>query len=318
MALSINQMITASYTEVLAEMRKPTNNWAESAFMREMERQGAIKKINGSPVIGAQLDYQRNQGAEFQTNDLDGVATSKTEVLTEAQYASAQLVVPIVWSKKDEAENSSPNQKIALVKSLLENAINSHDDVIEQALFASSTSGFNGLPTIVPTGGQGTVGGIDASVETWWRNYSSTYLANYSDLTAKFTAAYNSASKGSGAQLAPKFMVSGATLHAQYEASQQTLVRYVDTREADAGFKILAFKTARYVFSQYAPAVASGTGDVWFLNPKSFQLAVVKQAFRLMGDVQEFTDASGYIRKIFTLAQCITDNKSRLACLQSA
>jgi len=276
--------------------------------MREMERQGAIKKINGSPTIEVPLDYTANPGAGWDATDLAGVDTSKTEVLTSAQYASAQLTVPIVWSKKDEAENPSTNQKIALVKALLENAINSHDDIIEQAFFSGTlTGGFTGLETVVPTSGQGNVGGIDASTETFWRNGADT--AGSSTIVAKMTAMFNTLSKGSGSALAPKFMVSDAATQAVYEATQQGLRQYVDVKEADAGFKIIAFKTGRYVFSQYAD------NHIYFLNPKSLQLVTVKQAFRLMGDTIEFEGSNGYIRKLFSLCQLITNNKSRLGVI---
>ncbi len=72
---------------------------------------------------------------------------------------------------------------------------------------------------------------------------------------------------------------------------------------------MLAFKTARWVFSQY------GDGHIYFLNPKSFRLAVVKQAYRLLGDTIEFDDAQGYIRKIFTLAFTKINNMSRLGVI---
>lgn len=312
MALSISQMIAVSYPEVVNEMRKPANQWAESAFMRELERQGAVERINGSPTIESTIDYQRNQGAEFQSTDLAPVSTSKTEVLTAAQYEPAQLSIPITWSKKDEASNPTPNQKVALVKSLLENGINSHDDLIEEALFVADTDGFKGLPTILPSTGQGTVGGINAAVETWWRNYVASYLSNFSDIEAQMTVAYNTASKGTGAQLTPKFLVSDAETQAGYEGQLQSLQRFVDTKEADAGFKVLAFKTARYVFSQYA------TSSIYFLNPKSFTLKVFKNAFRLLGDTIELPNANGFIRKIFTLLQLTTNNKSRGAVLTAA
>ena len=41
----------------------------------------------------------------------------------------------------------------------------------------------------------------------------------------------------------------------------------------------------------------------------------VKQAFRLMGDTIEFEGSNGYIRKLFSLCQLITNNKSRLGVI---
>src|SRR5688572_1310705 len=253
MALSIEQIAAVSYPAVLAEMRKAANQWAESAALREMERQGVIQRISLGATIEAPLDYRVNPDTAVLANDQDEASLVKTEVVTAASYSVAQISVPVVWTKGDDAKNPTESQKVALVKQLLENGINSHDDMIERCIFTTSTSGgdeLNGLDSLAPTSGQGTVGGIDSGTETWWRNQSDTYV-DASDIEATFTSVYNAAAKGSGAQLAPKFMISGATPHALYESGLQALQRFVDTSEADGGFKVLAFKSARYVFSQY-------------------------------------------------------------------
>lgn len=310
MALTVSQIQAVSYNDVLNAMRgKPENQWGESSFMRELERQGAIKHIPGGPQIEATLDYRINPGADFLATDMTALATGKTEVLTAAVYDPAQLSVPIVWSKADEAKNPTQNQKVALAKSLMENGINSHDETIESALFSTSTDGFLGLQTIVPDSGQGTVGGIDAAVETWWRNYTANYLANFSDIEAQMTEAFNEAAKGSGSSLAPTLLVSDAETHAGFEGTQQSLQRYIDTQDAKVGFKTLAFKTARFVFSQYS------TTRVYFLNPKSFNLDVFKGYFRKKGDTIEFQNQEAYISRIGSMLQAKTNNKSRLAVL---
>lgn len=305
MALTISQMAAVSYPAVLNEMRKGANQWNESAFMRELERQGAIVRKSLGSTIDVALDYKRNPGTDFLATDLTSTSLSKTEVLTAASYAIAELSVPVVWSKKDEVQNPSENQKIALVKQLLENGINSHDDAIEEALFASSaTDGFNSLPVLFPTSGQGTVGGIDASTETFWRHTATTYTGS-SDIEAGLTTNYNASAKGSGATSVPTLIVSGSTPHAQFEGTQQALQRYIDTQEAKAGFKILAFKTARYVFSQY------GGTSVFMLNPKTTKLVVSKEYFRDKGETSEIQNANGFVFKIYSALQFLTDNKSR-------
>lgn len=306
---TISQIAAVSYDAVLNEMRKATNQWAESAFMRELERQGAVKRKSFGPTLEKTLDYQRNPGTDFLATDLTTTSLSKVEVLTAASLEPGQLSVPVVWSKGDEAKNPSENQKIDFVKALLENAINSHDDAIEEALFASTTDGFFGLLSVVPDSGEGTFEGIDASTDVWWRNYSADYFDNGSDIEAQLTTGWNTAAKGSGSKLAPTLLVSGSEAQALFESTQQAFQRYVDTDELKAGFKILAFKTARYVFSQY------GGTRIYGLNPKSFTLEVSKEAFRQKGDTVEIPNMNGFVFKIYSMLQTMTDNKSRLFVL---
>lgn len=309
MALSISQIVASSYNAVLAESRKPENQWAESAFMRELERMGAINKVDFGPNIEVPLDWRRNPGAGFQAVELDPQSLAKTDVISAALYSVAELSIPIVWSKKDEATNPSANQKIALTKSLLQNAIDSHDDLVEEALFSTSTNGFNGLGNhatlgLLPDSGQGTVGGIDASTETMWRHSAVTYTGA-SDIEASFTTCWNAISKGSGSAMSPKVMVSGSTPHAQFEGTQQALQRYVDSQELKAGFKVLAFKTARYIFSQY------GGTRIYFLNPKSFSVKVSKQYFRERSETQEIVGVNGFYTSVYSALQTVLSNKSR-------
>jgi hypothetical protein len=306
MALTISQISAASYPAVLNEMRKPSNQWEESALLREFERQGMIDHVSFGPTIELTLDVKRNPGTDFLATDMTPTSLAKTDILTAASYTPAELSVPVTWSKGDDAKNPTENQKVALVKSLLENGIRSHDDAIEEALFASSTDGFLGLVSIIPTTGQGTVGGIDASVETMWRNPTVNYASDGSDMEAQLTSVWNSASKGSGSALSPRLLASGASAQALFESTQVPLQRYADSNEMNAGFKVLAFKSARYVFSQY------GGVNVFMANPKSLQLKVSKQYFRDKGDTRELESANAFSFKIYSALQLVTGNKSRL------
>lgn len=314
MSVSIEQIVAASYPAVLAEMRKPANQWVENAALREMERQGVITRISLGPTIEAPLDYRVNADTAVLAGDQDTASLVKTDVLTSASYSVAQISVPVVWTKGDDAKNPEENQKISFVKALLENAINSHDDLIEQCIFTSSTAGgdeFNGLNDLVSASGTGTVGGIDAGTETWWQNYADTYN-DASDIEATFTTAFNRAAKGSGSALQPKFMISGVAPHVMYESGLQTLQRFVDTDEANAGFKVLAFKSARYVYSQF------GGTKVYFLNPKNYQIVASKQYFRDKGNTMEIPDQNAFVFKIYSALQALTNNRSRLAVVDQA
>lgn len=312
MALSITQIVAASYPAVLNAVRTPTNQWTENALLMEMQKQGMIKRKSLGATIDVSLDYQANSSADFLATDLTAMTLTKTDVLTGASYAIAELSVPVVWSKGDDAKNPSENQKVALVKSILENGINSHDQAIEVGLFTTSTDGFLGCQTIIPDSGQETVGGIDAGSATWWRNTSATYQADGSDIEAALTSAFNTVSKGSGSALTPSLLFSGPDAHALYESSLQTRQRYASSEEVTGGIKKLAFKTAVYIFSQH------GGTRIYGANKKSFGLVVSKEYFRDKGPEQELNDKNGTRVFIYSALQTVTDNKSRLFVLTQA
>lgn len=311
MALSIEQIAAVSYPAVLAELRKPSNQWVENAALRVLEKNGFIQHVSLGENIEIPLDYRPNPDTAIMASDQDQAALLKTEVLTSAVFDIAQMNVPVTWTKGDEAKNPSENQKIALVKAILQNAIDSHDDKIEQNIFTTSAVGgveLIGLDTLVPTSGQGSPGGIDASVETFWRNQADTYTDG-SDIEAGMTSVWNACAKGSGASLLPKVLISGSTPHALYEGQLAALQRFNNTSTADGGFKTLQFKTSDYVFSQY------GGNNIYFLNPKNYQLVVSKQYFRDKGSTYDVPGQNAFYFLIYSALQFVTNNKSRLGVL---
>jgi hypothetical protein len=57
--LTIAQITAVSYEAVFQNLQKVSNQWAESAFLRELERQGAITVV--SKPIQIPLVYERNE-----------------------------------------------------------------------------------------------------------------------------------------------------------------------------------------------------------------------------------------------------------------
>lgn len=313
MALTIEQIAAVSYPAVLADMRKPANQWAENSALKMLEKKGAIERINFGENIEVPLDYRPNPDGGVMQSDQDEFTLLKTEVITSAVYDIAQMSWPVTWTKGDEVKNPTENQKVSLVKSLLENGINSHDDLLEQLIFTTSAAGgveVNGLDTLVPTSGQGTVGGISAVTETFWRNYSDTYT-DASDIEATFTTAVNEALKGSGSALGPTFMISGSDPHVLFVSSLQALQRFNGTT-ADASFTTVKFQNLDYGFSQY------GGTKVYFLNPKSYKLLVSKSFFRDKQQTEPVPGQNASYFLIYSALQAITNNKSRLAVVDQA
>jgi hypothetical protein len=282
-------------------------------LLHKLESMGALVRKSLGATIEAPLDYQRNPGTVIQATELQPLSLTKTEVVTAASYAIAEVTAPVTWSKKDEATNPSETQKVALVKQLLENGIESHDDILETDLFLSTTNGFLGLKTVIPfVASAGSLGGIDPAGNTFWRNQTATYVDD-TDIESAFTTVWNQCAKGSGSKLLPTLMVSDAPTQSLFEGTQQANQRY-ETQELKAGFKTLMFKTAQYVFSQYA----GNSGAVYFLNPKNFKIVVSKEYFRDRGETQEIPNANGYGFKIYSALQVITDNRSRLGIAGTA
>lgn len=306
MALSISQGLAVSFNAVGNRKRSAENQWGEAAFLREFEKQGGVVRKDFGYQLEATLDYRRNAGIQFQTSDLQALNSDKTEVLTAAVYDIAELSAPIIWSRKDEVQNPTENQKVNLVTSLASNGIDSHDDAVEEGCFATSTNGFLGFGTHITDAGTGSSGGIDPSTDTFWANQQSTYVDD-TDIVAAMTTVWNACAKGSGSMLSPTLLVSNGATQALFEGTQQANQRYVDTEELKAGFKVLGFKTSRYVFSK------NGGTRIFFINPKVLQLWVARGHYRDLGETEPLSGLqNAYVRKVYSALQMVGMNRSRL------
>jgi hypothetical protein len=314
MALTIGQIAAVSYPAVLAEMRKPQNNWSANPALKALERAGFMNRMDFGTAIEVPIDYRANPDVAVLVGDQDTASLIKTEVLTAASYDIAQLNVPVTWTMGDEAKNPAENQKVALVRALLENGITTHDDQLEQRIFTTSTAGgveINGLADLVNVAGTGTVGGINSSVETWWKNQFDTFVDG-SDIEAAMTELFDNCAKGSGETNAPTILISGSASHSLYESQLQSQQRFVDSNEADGGFKVLAFKGAKYIFSH------RGGTKIYFLNPKNYQLCASNQYFRDKGENIPVQGQNAQYFLIYSALQFVITNRWRAGVLEQS
>lgn len=98
MPLSIGQILVAAWPAVVRAMCGPQYDFADYA-LKAMQQDGRIKFRTLGPAV-----------------EHNGI-----------QYPVEELSIPMIWTQHDDEANSSESQRIALVKSLCENAIHSHD-----------------------------------------------------------------------------------------------------------------------------------------------------------------------------------------------
>ncbi len=309
MAIPFTQLVAATFDDVVNEKNKAADGWSDSSFLKTLERLGGVKKISGGATLQLTLDYKQNPAADFLATDATSTSTSKTEVLTAASYSLIPLVVPVNWTFFDEAVNSEKAQKVDLVTSIVDNALASHDQAVEDGMFGTTggTDGFNTLIDIYSENGEGTVGTIVSGTETWWKNQFKDWGTDTgATLLADYTTLYNSCAKGSGGRK-PNVIVGGAAMHALYEAALTANQRFVGADKASGGFTELAFKNIPYVFSSECPA----SENAFMFNTNDTKLFVVMSAWRQRRAVQDHTNAAMSNMKIFSVCQIATRNRSR-------
>jgi hypothetical protein len=312
MAIPFTQQVASTYDAVINERNRGADQWSDTSALNILEEMGGVKRVAGGLTPSATLDYRQNQGGDFLATDTTATSTSKTEILTQTSPAWATLVVPSNWSVVDEELNAPSEQKVPLIANIVDNAITTHDYMIEAGLFATTggTDGFQTFVDLFTENGEGTVQGIVAATETWWLNQFKDWGSDTgATLLADYNTLYFSCCKGAlGRQ--PNVIIANSTLYGSWLAANQANQRFLDTKEVRTmGSPKSAYHiNARYIFSS---VITTAQDSAWMFNTNDTFLTVVKGAFRKRRAPVDFSNYLMVNMKVFSILQLMTRNRSR-------
>ena len=264
-------MANPNYDEILSttlanHMPKLVDNvFSARPLVFFLKKAGQVRVINGGNKIVLPLMYGQNSTAGSYSA-YDSISITPQTGITAAEYNWKQYAATIAISGIEEAQNSSEEAIIDLLEAKTFQAEETITEQMDQMFIQSDGTGNSGKDwlglEILVRDAQATVGGIDASVDSWWESYVEG-TAGSLDLASMRTA-YNSVAVGNDQ---PNVILTEQTLFEAYEDLLQSQERFMDASTADGGFQNLLFKGAPVVYDDYV-----NTGDMYFLNTKYIRL----------------------------------------------
>ena len=239
------------------------NIFKDLVLLNHLNAKGRVQTEEGGTSIVEPLMYAANGTAASYTG-YDTIDLTPQDGISAAEYQWKQMAASIAISGIEEAKNRGTEAIIKLLNAKISQAEMSIKSSLNTMLFGANAvaTDFNGLGTLVKTANN-TVGGIDASANTWW---NPTQDASASTLSlVDMAAVYNNASKGNDN---PDLIITSEPLFSKYESLLTPNVRYQDVEKANSGFTNLMFKQTPVVFDF---AIAANT-DMFFLNSKYLKL----------------------------------------------
>ena len=265
MPFTVTEQLDNLYTTTWQNMRQMTvdNIFTSSAFWFWMTDGGRFETQEGGRTIQHPLRFAKSDNVVWIVKG-KAVPMGDKEFLTNAIFNWRYLSDTIIRFGVDEQKNRGRHQNISLVSSKLDNSQDSLIDTLETATFAAQTGdAMNGLQDLVaddPT--TGTVGGIDASANTWWRN-KTTNLTGQSfavhGIPAMRTMINNTGNNLASEQI--DVIVSGQTPHEYYEDATVEQKQIVNQRLGDAGFDNIQYKGRPLIWSSQC-----SNARMYFLN----------------------------------------------------
>ncbi len=229
-----------------------------NAFLNRIKKKGGIltTDFGGGYEIVERLEYAENSTTQ-RYSGYDALNTGSSDVLTSAKFPIQQIALHVTASGREVRMNSSKEKMIDLVKARKKNAIHSAANFFAVDIYSdgSLTNQINGLANLIQTNGQGTVGGIDSSTWTFWRNKfkemtgtnlaaspsATNAISMKADMNQLWLSLVNGADK-------PDLIVMTHDFYALYELGEQQLQRYADADMAQSGFNTLKYKSADVIF----------------------------------------------------------------------
>jgi len=272
---TLSEALDNLYTTTWQNMKDTTKDQVYDAtpFYFHMRDKGKIDFVQGGRFITEPLRYAKNDTVTW-IGKGEAVSLNDGEFLTIAKFDWRYLVATVVRFGVDDQQNRGKNQIISLMNAKLDNARDSLIDTLETRLAAgagSKSTGLDGLQLMVaddPT--TGTMGGIDSSTYTWWRNQANNLTGKSfatNGISAMRTMLNNCRNNLNSDS--PDLILTGQTPYEYYEDTTETRHRIIGSQKMlDAGFENLAYKGIPLVWS---PSIGT---RMYFLNTNFLRLVV--------------------------------------------
>jgi hypothetical protein len=286
------------------------NIFKDLVLLNHLNERGRVVVEEGGTSIVEPLMYAINNTVSSYSG-YDAIDLTPQDGISAAEYQWKQMAASIAISGIEEAKNRGTEAIIKLLNAKVQQAEMSLKSSLNDQLFADGTGNggndFNGLGNIVGTQNN-TVGGIDASSNTWWNPTQATTMAAALSL-ANMADVYNRASRGSDV---PDIIVTNHTLFEKYESLLTPNVRYQDVSKANSGFTNLMYKQTPMVFD-LALATDSSDAPMYFLNTKYLKLTGLNGYWFATTDFQNGTVAGVDARYalIMSYGQLTCSNRQR-------
>lgn len=275
---TFTELVSSTFRKVRTDVKDNLSN--RNALLKHIYKRGNYRKEDGGLTIVTPLDYAENSTYQ-RYSDWDLLNISASDVISAAEYQWRQIAINIVASGREKRINSGDSRIFSLAKAKMKNAIRTFNNNFSSDLYSdgTATNQINGLQSLVNILGTGTVGGINSTTFTFWKN--EIFDLSAESVTMSATTIENSAmlplwlNLDRGPDDQPDLIIMDNNHYKFFEASQTSLKRYTNAETANGGLISLKYKNADVYFDGNS---GIPTNTTYMLNTNYIDLVVHKDA----------------------------------------
>jgi hypothetical protein len=255
-----------------------------NALYRRIIAKGKKRFEDGGLSITMPLEYAENS-TYTRYSGYDPLNVQASDVISAAEFPWRQVSVNVSANGLEIRSNSGENRIVNLVKSRINNAKKSMANGLSSDLYSDGTTSnqINGLQALIADAGTGTVGGINSTTFTFWKNTVQSAAAplqgggaitvSSTTIESLLLPAYLRTTRGADHV---DLIVMSEDYFTFYETSQTSLKRYAPDDDGQGGMISMKYKAA----DVFHDAAASGipSAHAYGINTDYVEMVVHQDA----------------------------------------
>jgi hypothetical protein len=279
---SPNSTFTELVTTTFRRHRKEfsDNVSKNNALLARLNGKGRKEMVDGGLTLVEPLEYATNLTYQ-RFSGYDVLTMGASEVFSAAEYPWRNIALATTANGTELRTNSGPSQILRLAKSRVQNTVRSFKNNFSSDVYSdgTATNQINGLQALVSDAGTGTVGGINSSTFTFWKNKVQSAAAplqgggaitpSATTMESLMLPLWLALQRGSDV---PDLIVMDSNYFTFFEQSQTSIKRYTNNNEmAQGGFLELKYKKADVIYDGDSGVPSN---HAYFLNTDYLKLIV--------------------------------------------
>lgn len=307
------ELVTTTFRNHRSKLIDNVSN--NNALLAYLKRKRKMRTESGGTEIAIPLEYAEN-GTYQRYSGYDVLNVQQSDVFTAAKFDWRQIAINVTASGRELRINKGKERIINLAKSRLKNAMNTYNNNFSSDVYSDGalSNQVNGLQALIADAGTGTVGGIDSSTWTFWKNAvqsAAAPLQGGGAITPSSSTIQNlmlplwlELVRGGDK---PDLIVSSNEYYSYYEASLTDLKRYTSTESATGGFISLKYKSADVIFDGNSGIPAT---RMYFINTDYLELVAHTDANLTVNDEMRPYNQDAVVIPILWMGNLTVSNRS--------
>jgi hypothetical protein len=302
---NLSEIITTTLRNRSKSLADNVSN--HNALLSRLNQNGNISTVTGREIV-RELEYASNGTVGFYQG-YETLDVSPSDVLTSATFAYKQMAGNVTISGLEQIQNSGTEAIINLLESRIGVLEKTMSNTLSTSLYSDGTGSdgkeVGGLQLLVADAGTGTVGGINSTTYTFWKNAQTTATSSAFSTTnvqTDMNTMYLNLVRGNDS---PDLIMADGNAYKAFLGSLQAIQRITSDGMAKSGFTSVAYLNSDVVFDDACPQ-----DKMYMLNTDYLRLEVAANRNFVPGESRMSVSQDASVTPMFWSGNLTCSNRA--------